>query len=477
VNHLLRSGFFVLALGAAASAWGQKTDYKFDFGPGAVENGYTQVSADAKYTDQRGFGFEDRPDMTITGGSGGGGNAMQADFLVSEQPLSFSVKEPDGNYRVTVTLGDPKAETVATIKAETRRLMIEEVRVPAGKTQTVSFIVNVRGPQIGNTGEKVMLDPREWATYWTWDDKLTLTFLGSHAAVCGVEIAKVNDATTIFLMSDSTVTDQMSGAFGTWGMNLPRWFNDKVAIANYAESGETIKAFRHEKRWDKIMSLVKPGDYIFMQFGHNDLNKSGTNAMWPPTEFSGNWTNTYSAPETDYRQGLKQYCLEAKAKGAIPVVVTPMTNVTTTGGRGAPGTGVPNSRLLEYAKNAILAAQDAGAAYIDLHTMSTEMHTALGPAKSRLAVNDGNHSNTYGGYLLSRCVVEGIKKNLPELARNLRADVGTFDPKNPQPQPEDFKIPNDPGQPGIPRFQTFGGRGARGPASGPATMPEMNRGN
>jgi lysophospholipase L1-like esterase len=281
-------------------------------------------------------------------------------------------------------------------------------------------------------------------------------------------------------MSDSTVTDQMQGNYGTWGMNLPRWFNDKVAVANLAESGETVKGFRHEKRWAKILSMAKPGDYIFMQFGHNDKNAPrGTDAMWPADSWSGQWANKVSPADTDYREGLKQFITEAKAKGAIPVVVTPMTSVTTTGGafgrRGpatAPGTSVPNTALEPYAKNAILAAQEAVAAVIDLYAMSTEMHNALGPEKSRQAVMDGLHSNTYGGYLLSRCVVEGIKQKLPELAKNLVADAGTFDPKHPQPQPDAFQIPPDPGQPGIPSFG-FGGarRGARGARGARGTTP------
>ncbi len=54
-------------------------------------------------------------------------------------------------------------------------------------------------------------------------------------------------------------------------------------MANYAESGETLKAFKLKKRWDKVMSLVKPGDYVFMQFGNNDMQSSGITACGPPT--------------------------------------------------------------------------------------------------------------------------------------------------------------------------------------------------
>ena len=109
---------------------------------------------------------------------------------------------------------------------------------------------------------------------------------------------------------------------------LPRWFKPEVAIANYAESGETLKAFRFERRWDKVMSQVKPGDYVFMQFGHNDLNKTGRNAMWPADQPSGDWSKTYSEANTDYKQLLKDYAEEVKKKGAIPVIVSPMTKIS-----------------------------------------------------------------------------------------------------------------------------------------------------
>jgi lysophospholipase L1-like esterase len=462
---------FTLPLFAQTAA----TSFKFDFGAGKVRSGYVQVKADTAYTPQRGYGFE--PRGTLQEVDAGTDNALTSDFITSDQPFSFSVAVPEGNYRVTVTLGDAKAESTATVRAETRRLMLEQVHTDAGQFQTRTFTVNVRRMAIGNTGESVEADLREWPTFWTWDDKLTVSFSGAHPAICAMEIAPATDATTVFLMSDSTVTDQMQGNYGTWGMNLPRWFNDKVAVANLAESGETVKGFRHEKRWDKILSMARPGDYILMQFGHNDKNRpGGTDAMWPADSWSGQWANKVSPADTDYKEGLKQFIVEAKAKGAIPVVVTPMTSVSTTGGFGrgpatAPGTSVPNNSLEAYAKNATLAAEEAGAAVIDLYAMSTEMHKALGPEKSRLAVMDGLHSNSYGGYLLSRCVIEGIKQKLPDLAKNLVADAGTFDPQHPQPLPEEFKIPVDPGQPGIPSFGFGGRRGARG-----TTAPAPARG-
>lgn len=483
IRHALAAIIGLLAV--ESISLGQATRFTFDFGSEAIAPGYTQIKPDTVYTPERGFGFE--PRGPIVGIDSGGADPLTRDGITGEGPISFSMRVPEGNYRVTVTLGDAKAESITTVRAETRRLLLEKIRTAAGSFEKRTFTVNVRGPMIGNTGERMMFSLREWPEYWTWDNKLTVSISGTHPTLCAMEVEKVDDAITIFLMGDSTVTDQMQGVYGTWGMFLPRWFDDKVAIANHAESGETVKGFRYEKRWDKVLNAAKPGDYIFMQFGHNDKNAPrGTDAMWPPDSWSGQWANKVSPADTDYKEGLKQFITEAKAKGVIPVVVTPMTAVTTAGGpafgRGARGgttapatapvaaTSIPNNQLEPYARNAILAAKEAGAATIDLFAMSTDMHIALGPENSRKAVNDGLHSNLYGGYLLSRCVVEGIKLNLPDLAKHLLVDAGSFDPKNPAPQPNQFDLPVEPGQPGIPSFGG-GARRGRGPASGPATAP------
>jgi lysophospholipase L1-like esterase len=264
---------------------------------------------------------------------------------------------------------------------------------------------------------------------------------------------------TVFLCGDSTVTDQPREPYGTWGQMLPRWFNDHVAIANNAESGETVKAFRFEHRWDKVMSNVKAGDYVFMQFGHNDLNKTGRNAMWPATDLQELWSNTYSPADTDYKKLLEDYANEVKAKGAIPVIVSPMTKLTMTTGK------VNIAGLQGYPKAAVDAAKEAGVACIDLNAMSIEMDNALGADGAKKAYVEGLHSDSYGGYLFSRCIVEGIRQNHLDLAKYLADDAGSFDPSHPEPALADFKLPLEPRAP-------FGGgrrgRGTTAPASAPA---------
>jgi lysophospholipase L1-like esterase len=331
--------------------------------------------------------------------------------------------------------------------------MLESIHTDAGQFITRSFLVNVRGPHI-STGGDVKLDPREPGSF-TWDDKLSLQFSDAHPFVDSIDIEPAPDALTVFLCGDSTVTDQPREPYGTWGQMLPRWFNDHVVIADNAESGETVKAFRFEHRWDKVMSQVKPGDYVFMQFGHNDLNKSGHNAMWPGAD--GDWSRTYSPADTDYKQLLEAYAAEVKQKGAIPVIVSPMTKINIrTGELNIAGLG-------DYPKAAVAAAKEAGVACIDLNAMSIQLCNALGKDAAKHMYVEGLHSDSYGGYLFSRCIVDGIRQNHLDLARFIAPDAGDFDPSHPQPLFDAFKLPLEPSA-------RFGRRG------GPATMPSRGKG-
>jgi lysophospholipase L1-like esterase len=372
------------------------------------------------------------------------------------------VAVPPGNYRVTLTLGDAQGESTTTVKAETRRLVLERIHTASGDFVTRSFMVNVRTPAV-SPGNALKLDTREInpqtheAVTPTWDDKLTLQFGDTRPCLCSLEIVRAEDAITVFLIGDSTVTDQAGEPYGTWGQMLPRWFKPPVAVANHAESGETLKAFRTQGRWFKVMSEMKPGDYVFMQFGHNDLNRTGHDGIWPRDDTMGDWVNTYAEASTDYKWMLAAYAVEVKRRGGIPVIVSPMTKINLrTGELNVAGLG-------DYPKAAVEAAQLAGVACIDLNAMSIDVANGLGPQLAPRAYVDGLHTNTYGGYLLSRCIVEGIRQAKLGLAGYLVDDAGGFDPKHPQPLPDDFNIPLEPRPAGA-----GGRRGAPGPGPAPA---------
>lgn len=435
--------------------------FRFDFGTENAAAGFTAVTPDLIYSAQKGYGFEPGAQLQVL--SHTGSDLTRNDGVTAEGLFKFSVAVPEGNYRVTVTLGDAEVPTVTTVKAEARRLMLESVRTAAGQFETKSFIVSIRSTKISTGGEVLLntfFENTANGLIAHWDDKLTLQFSDSKPVVCAVEIERVTTPiTTVFLMGDSTVTDQAREPNGTWGMYLSRWFGPDVVIANYAESGETLKAFRRQHRWEKILSQLRPGDYVFMQFGHNDLNKTGHDAVWPGPE--GEWSTTHSPAETDYKQHLKEYAAEAKAKGAIPVIVSPMTKLNI-------GTGELNiAGMQQYPRCAVEAAQEAGIACIDLNAMSVELWTVLGPDKAKLAYVDGLHTNSYGGYILSRSVVSAIEKSGLELAKHLLPEARGFEIKNPHPTPEEFTLPLEPRPPGR-------GRRGAGRNANPNPMPPAN---
>ena len=187
--------------------------------------------------------------------------------VTSDRPFFFSVALPEGNYRVTATFGDQSAATTNYVKAEARRLMLEDVRTAKGEFATRSFVVNTRTTDY--SGGKVHLKPRELTDEAvTWDGKLTLEFNGPHPVLRELEIAPATNVTTIYITGDSTVCDQPLEPWNSWGQMLPRFFDDHVAVANYAESGESIRSSLGAHRFDKVFSVIHPGDFLFVQFGH-----------------------------------------------------------------------------------------------------------------------------------------------------------------------------------------------------------------
>lgn len=362
----------------------------------------------------------------------------------------FSVAVAPGNYRVTVKLGSATQEATTTVKAEARRLMLERVHTAAGGFAVRTFTVNVRTPAMP-PGNSLKLNTREWnpqtneAVTPTWDGKLTLQFSGTPPAVSSVGIEKAENVVTVFLIGDSTVTDQPAEPYGSWGQQLTRWFKPTVAVANHAESGETLKAFRAQRRWEKVMLEMKPGDYVLLQFGHNDLNTKGHDGIWPREDTTGDWVHTHAEANTEYKWLLAAYAVEVKRRGGIPVIVSPMTKINLrTGELNLAGLG-------DYPKAAAEATKMADAAFIDLNAMSVALTQALGPTLARQAYVDGLHSTTYGSYLFSRCIVEGIRQAGLGLAHHLADDTGRFDATKPAPLPADFPVPLEPRPPRPPR--------------------------
>lgn len=386
---------------------------RFQFGSGKAAVGFVQVPSGAAYAAERGYGFDFHSPVRAL--DGGGDVPLHSGYCTSDQPFYFSVALPEGNYDVTVTLGNSVSETTTTVKAECRRLMLENIRTAAGHFTSRTFTANLRTPKIaGDRGVK--LKPRELGPPLVlhWDDKLTLEFSGTRPALCALEIAPATNAITVFLLGDSTVTDQPREPWNSWGQMLTRFFKPGVAVANHAESGESIKSSMSARRVEKVLTSLKPGDYVFVQFGHNDQKDRATNAL------------------ATYKTNLKTLVASVRARGATPVLVTSMERMG----------GVQKDTLGEYPEIVRQVASAEDLALIDLHAMSRTFYRALGP-NLKQAFQDGTHHNAYGSYELAKCVVEGIKVDKLPLAKFLSEDVPSFEPSHPDPV-DGFAVPPSP---------------------------------
>lgn len=425
-RHLALGCFFSSIVALAADV--APRPLRFEFGPAPAEVGYTQVLAQTLYSSESGYGFETGADVKDVKAELP--RSSRSDSCASDRAFYFSVAVPEGNYRVTVTLGDPTAPTDTTVKAELRRLMLEKIQTTKGAFVTRSFIVNVRTPKIAGGGQVNLKAPRESVQEaWAWDERITLEFNGTHPSVNKLVVEPV-DVPTIFLIGDSTVCDQSREPFNSWGQMLPRFFKPEVAVANHGESGETYRDSIGRRRLDKIVSVMKPGDYLFMQFGHNDQKQIGKAGA------------AGGGPFTTYKAELKTHVDAVRAHGGIPVVVSPMER------REFTPEGKIRGGLRDYAEAARQSAQELGVAFIDLNKMSIpfyEFLEAKGPDYSRQAFagQDNTHHCNYGSYELAKCVIEGIKANKLGLVKFISEDFTGFDSAHPDPV-ETFAVPASP---------------------------------
>jgi lysophospholipase L1-like esterase len=397
---------------AAASA----TESRFAFTRDATEAGVTFVDPAEAFNDERGYGFDLDTAPTAQG-----------------DPFFFSVTVPEGNYRVTVRVGDAAAASENTIRAESRQLMLEHVTTKRGEFVERSFIVNVRNPLVpppernAPGGSTVLINEREVGLL-RWDDKLTLEFNGAAPRVAAVSIEPAK-CPTIFLLGDSTVTDQPHEPGASWGQMLPRFLQPEIAVANHAESGETLKSFISGLRLAKVLSQLKAGDWVLLQFGHNDQKQQ--------------WPQTYVEANTTYRAYLKTYIAEVRLRGATPVLVTSMQR------RMFDDAGRIRNTHGDYPQAVREVAAEEGVALVDLDRMSVAFYEALGPERAPLAFSNGGkdptHHNNYGAYELAKCVVQAIGDSIPELAEFLVEDLPAFDPAKPD-DPAAFALAPSPGR-------------------------------
>lgn len=403
--QIIHYKIFITLLASLFTFLAEAQTYSFD----GADKAATQVKPTDLYHTSTGYGY----DMTTL-----------APVEVGK-PFFFSVNVPDGNYRVTVTLGSKKQAGNTTVRAESRRLMVEHCVTKKGERKQVSFIVNKRNTLIGQN-DRVRIKDRE-KTKLNWDDKLTIEINGDAPTCSAIKIEPANDVTTLWLCGNSTVVDQDYEPWASWGQMIPRWFDDQIAIANYAESGESASSFIAANRLKKIMSLAKRGDYLFVEFGHNDQKQK--------TPGSGAYYN--------FATNLKQFIDEAKAKGVTPIFVTPTQRRT------FDANGKITESHGDYPDAMRWVAKREGVQVIELHDMTRTFFETLGVEGSKkalvhydansfpgqtTALADNTHFNPYGAYEVAKMMVEGMKELQLPFVHHIKDDFKGFDAA----RPDDF---------------------------------------
>lgn len=223
---------------------------------------------------------------------------------------------------------------------------------------------------------------------------------------------------TIFLIGDSTVADKPyagSNPEKGWGQIFPLYLKEGIKAENHAVNGRSTKSFRDEGRWDTVLEKIKQGDYVLIEFGHNDQKTESP--------------NRYAAADTDFRNNLIRYVEEARQKGALPILATPITR------RSFDEKGVLLDTHGRYSEVVREVAEEYSVPLFDLHKKTVALLEKFGMEKSKelflhfrpgdyekfpKGVEDNTHLSPTGAFKICDLVVEEIKLKVPELVGFLK---------------------------------------------------------
>lgn len=220
---------------------------------------------------------------------------------------------------------------------------------------------------------------------------------------------------TLWLIGDSTMSIKEPSAYPEtgWGMPFVYFWDSTVTVDNRAKNGRSTRTFIEESRWSPVTDQLKAGDYVFVQFGHNDE---------VPTKGS------YTRP-TQFAVNLARYVAETREKGAFPVLLTPVAR------RNFDSTGHIVGTHEEYSAIVRTVAAQTHTPLIDLDKLSQDLLQHWGVEKSALLYNhlkpgehpnypegkeDNTHFNELGARTMAELVLQEIRRQLPELAAHIK---------------------------------------------------------
>jgi lysophospholipase L1-like esterase len=309
-------------------------------------------------------------------------------YTQAQSPTAEGTSEA-GNYLVTVKLGGAAAGQTF-IGAESSRGMLQAVTTTPGQSVEYAFVVNAR-PMEGQPNHAG--GPAGYPG-------LDIFFSGPMATppqVSAIGYALATAATKpvmVYVAGDSTVCDQTGNVFGGWAQMLPEYFGAPVGIANYANSGASSASFN--TYWAQIKAKWSAGDWVIIQFGHNDKGTS----------------------DAAVQANLEKFVSDAQAANVTPILVSPPARVGNWNG------AMIGDQSSLHAASAKAAAMAKSVAYIDLTSLSMTWYNTLGSKAAALKFHadgsDATHTNLAGGEKLAGLVVADMKaQNIP-LAKYLR---------------------------------------------------------
>ena len=356
---------------AAPVAHAEPSNYRFDFGNGPVEEGYTGVSATDAYSPEARYGFNTPEHMANVSAKGSGVERDAVRFLEfgTTSTNTFNVDLKEGLYKVTVTLGDTARASVAA------EGVFQEMNL-TGSGANASFEVPVLDGQLNFL--------------------VTQGKAGTAFTLSALEIEKVSRHPemdpTIWVGGDSTVASYYpldSSVQGGWGQMLPQYIDPQAFdVRNMATGGQIARGFRDNGQFEAILQYIKPGDLFLLEMGINDT--AAKNAT----------------TETEFKEIMRDMVRQVAATGAIPVLVTPQGRATDF------VDGVHSSVDRWYRHSTVALAEEEGEPLVDLNVLASAYFTEIGPeATLALYMNgDALHPNRAGAGELARLIAADLSK-------------------------------------------------------------------
>lgn len=275
--------------------------------------------------------------------------------------------------------------------------------------------------------------------------KFLATLLAASVPMMAMAMPESTDTVTVFMIGDSTMANKPLAKENQergWGQMLPIYLQGKIKVDNHAVNGRSSKSFMDEGRWDKVMEKLRPGDFVIIQFGHNDEKEKSP--------------DRYTVPGGSFDDNLRRYVNDTKSKGATPILMNSIARRNFPPNAGLdiasesddkqkdwkgkyPNEGVilvdTHGAYLDSPRN---VAAETGVTFIDMNKLTHKLVQELGPSASRdlfmwipadtyefcpKGKIDNTHLNVLGGIMVSRLAVNALAAQVPELREYIRPEV------------------------------------------------------